>query len=194
MLQIDILGNNKNIFNPDSSQQERNYGIWDLTRSSISYRNSDVRFKSYLVVKDDQQMRMDLVAYSVYGDMKYTGTLLKINGITNPFAVDEGDVIAAPTTKSVDSLFSAKEASLSLNDTSNNPNSKFRNSQEQKKFAVSDSRKDFLAKRANAKNPAPQILPPNVMQDGDRQTVRTNAVIGLAPDVSNASPNPNANI
>jgi hypothetical protein len=194
MLGIDTLSQNKNIFNPDSEQQQRNYGIWDIARSSISYVGVDVRFKKYFVTKDDYQMRPDLMAYQIYGDMAYTGTLLKINSISNPFAIDVGEVFAAPTTKSVDSMLSTKASLLKKDESNNNPNSQFRKSQEQRKFKVSDSRKDFLAKRLKAKNPTPQILPPNVMQEGERQTVRTNSVIGLAPDVSNAVPNPNANI
>jgi len=194
MLGIDTLSQNKNIFNPDSEQQQRNYGIWDIARSSISYVGVDVKFKKYFVTKDDYQMRPDLMAYQIYGDMAYTGTLLKINSISNPFAIDVGEVFAAPTTKSIDSMFSTKASLLKKDESNNNPNSQFRKSQEQRKFKVSDSRKDFLDKRLKAKNPTPQILPPNVMQEGERQTVRTNSVIGLAPDVSNAVPNPNANI
>lgn len=195
MLGIDTLSKNKNIFNPDSEQQQRNYGIWDIARSSISYVNVDVRFKKYFVTKEDYQMRPDLMAYQIYGDMAYTGTLLKVNSVSNPFAISTGEVFAAPTTKSVDSMFSTKASFLKKDETNNNnPNSQFRKSQEQRRFKVSDSRKDFLAKRLKAKNPTPQILPPNVMQEGERQTVRTNSVIGLAPDVSNAVPNPNANI
>jgi len=189
MLKIDILNKNKGIFNPNAEDLERNYGIWDLTRSSITYAGVDVRFKKYVVTKSDDQMRPDLLAYRSFGDMNYTGSLLKINAISNPFAIGEGDVFAIPTPKSVESMFSNKKT---LRDESNkNPNTKFRDSQEQRKFKVSDSRKEFLARR---KNPTPQILPPNILQDGERQTVRTNAVIGLAPDVSNASPNPNANV
>lgn len=195
MLGIDTLSKNKNIFNPDSEQQQRNYGILDIARSSISYVNVDVRFKKYFVTKEDYQMRPDLMAYQIYGDMAYTGTLLKVNSVSNPFAISTGEVFAAPTTKSVDSMFSTKASFLKKDETNNNnPNSQFRKSQEQRRFKVSDSRKDFLAKRLKAKNPTPQILPPNVMQEGERQTVRTNSVIGLAPDVSNAVPNPNANI
>ena len=194
MLEIDILARNKNIFNPDSKEQQRNYGIWDLARSSISYKNVDVRFKKYFVVKEDEQMRPDLMAYKMYGSMSYTGSLLKVNGVCNPFAINVGEVFAAPTTKSIDSMLSTKASLLRKDEANNNPNSEFRKSQEQRKFKMSDSRKDFLDRRSKAKNPTPQILPPNILQDGERQTVRTNSVIGLAPDVSNAAPNPNANI
>lgn len=195
MLNLDVLAKNKDIFNPNAQDQERNYGIWDLTRSSVSFKNSKVEFKKYVVVKEDYSMRPDIIAYKVYGDLKYTGSLMKINSISNPFAVNVGDVIAAPTVKAIDSAFNTKAATLkAVESNNNNPNTKFRKAQEQKKFQVSDSRKSFLERRAAGKNPTPQILPPNILQEGERQTVRTNAVIGLGPDVSNASPNPNANL
>lgn len=195
MLNLDTLGRNKDIFNPNPQDQDRNFGIWDLTRSSISYKNTPIQFKKYAVVREDQQMRPDMVAFRIYGDQSYTGSLMKINAISNPFAVQEGDVIVAPTTDSIESAFTTKESTLKLSETNNNnPNTKFRQAQEQKKFKVSNSRQAFLDRRAKGKNPTPQILPPNMMQEGERQTIRTNSVIGLGPDVSNATPNPNANI
>ena len=195
MLNLDTLGRNKGIFNPNPEDQDRNFGIWDLTRASISYKNTPVQFKKYAVVREDQQMRPDMIAFRIYGDQTYTGSLMKINAISNPFAVQEGDVIVAPTTDSIESAFTTKESTLKLSETNNNnPNTKFRQAQEQKKFKVSNSRQAFLDRRANGKNPTPQILPPNMMQEGERQTIRTNSVIGLGPDVSNATPNPNANI
>lgn len=195
MLNIDTLARNKNVFNPNPDDQERNFGIWDITRSSVSYKNTAVQFKKYAVVKEDQQMRPDMIAFRIYGDQTYTGSMLKINGVSNPFALQEGDVIVAPTPKAIEASFSTKEASLKASESNNNnPNTKFRQAQEQKKFKVSNSRKEFLDRRAKGKNPTPQILPPNMMQEGERQTVRTNSVIGLGPDVSNATPNPNANL
>jgi hypothetical protein len=185
MLEIDVLSRNKNIFNPNNQDQKRNYGIWDLTRSSISYVNVDVRFKKYFVVKEDEQMRPDLMAYRMYGSMSNTGSLLKLNGVSNPFAIDVGEVFAAPTTKSLDSMFSTRASLLQSDEANNNPNSEFRKSQEQRRFKVSDSRKDFLERRSRAKNSTQQILPPNLLQDGERQTVRTDLVIGLGPDASN---------
>lgn len=193
MLEIDVLARNKNIFNPDNQEQRRNYGIWDLTRAAISYANVDIRFKKYFVVKDDEQMRPDLMAYKMYGSMSNTGSLLKINGVSNPFAIDAGDVFAAPTPKSIDSMFSTRASLLQKDEANNNPNSEFRKSQEQRRFKVSDSRKEFLNRRAKGKNATPQILPPNMLQDGENQTIRTDLVIGLGPDASNGNVNGNGN-
>ena len=125
------------------------------------------------------------------------GSLLKVNKISNPFALKEGDVLAIPTATTIENTFNNKKSinqAQASSNTNTNPNQVFRKNQEQKKFKVSNSRQAFLDRRANGKNPTPQILPPNMMQEGERQTIRTNSVIGLGPDVSNATPNPNANI
>ncbi len=194
MLQIDTLFINKNIFNPDSSMQTRNFGIWDLTRSSISYRNALIRIKKYAIIREEDQMRCDLLAFKTFGDSKYTGSILKTNSVSNPFSVKEGDFFLIPTKDGIDSTFDIKAKEIRSGSGTDNPNQKFRDSQEQKKFTVSNSRQKFLEQRAKAKNPTKQVLPPNVMQEGDRQTIRTNAVIGLAPDVSNATPDKNASV
>ena len=52
----------------------------------------------------------------------------------------------------------------------------------------------ITVRKNKAKNPPPQILPPNILQEGERQTLRTNAVIAFGPDVSNAAPNPAGNL
>jgi hypothetical protein len=185
MLNIDTLFKNKDIFNPNSVDQENNYGIWDLTRSSMTFKNINLEFQRYMVVSEEFQMRPDQLAFQAYSSEDYSGSLMKINGISNPFALQEGDMVVAPTKASIDASFNSKEASIKANEGGTNPNQKFRDSQEQKRFKVSDSRQKFLEQRNRAKNAPSQVLPPNVMQEGERQTVRTNSVIGLAPDVSN---------
>jgi len=194
MLKIDTLAKNKNVYNPDSDLQTKNIGIWDLTRSSINYTGVNVQIKSYKIVPDDYVMRPDRFAFSAYGDLAYTGTFLKFNGISNPFAMNSGDLVVFPLQAGLDAALDAKSKLISKGSGAENPNSKFRKSQEQRRFKTSDSRKKFLEMRNKAKNTPTQVLPSNILQDGERQTVRTNAVIALGPDVSNASPNPNANL
>jgi hypothetical protein len=94
----------------------------------------------------------------------------------------------------IDAAFDLKQATILQSNSTNNPNQQFRDIQEQKKFKISNSRQKFLEQRGKAKNPSEQIIPSNLTQAGERQTVRTNVVIGLAPDVSNAAPNPSGNL
>jgi hypothetical protein len=194
MLNIDTLYRNKGVFNPNKDLQNNGVGIWDLTSGSMEFRNINMKIKRYFLVREEFQMRPDQLAFQAFGDLSYTGSLMKLNSISNPFALKEGNIFVIPIQERIDATFDQKAATvLKSNDTSN-PNQQFRDIQEQKKFKISSSRQKFLEQRAKSKNPAAQILPPNFTQAGERQTVRTNVVIGLAPDVSNATPNPVGNL
>jgi hypothetical protein len=138
-------------------------------------------------------MRPDQLAFQVFGDLSYTGSLMKINSISNPFALKEGELIVVALQERIEASFTSRQATILKSNNTQNPNQEFRNIQEQKKFKISNSRQKFLEQRAKAKNAPQQILPPNFTQPGERQTVRTEVVIGLAPDVSNASANPAGN-
>ena len=194
MLNIDILSKNKSIFNPNRDLQSSGVGIWDLTSGSMNFRNINLKINRYFLVREEFQMRPDQLAFQAFGDLSYTGSLMKINGISNPFALKEGNLIVIPTQERIDASFALKQATLLQSNTTNNPNQQFRDIQEQKKFKISNSRQKFLEQRNKAKNAPEQILSPNFTQPGERQTVRTNVVIGLAPDVSNAPANPAGNL
>jgi hypothetical protein len=194
MLNIDTLFRNKTIFNPNRDLQSNGIGIWDLTAGSMDFRNINLKINRYFLVREEFQMRPDQLAFQAFGDISLTGSLMKINGISNPFALKEGNLIVVAKKERIDAAFTLKQATLLQSNTTQNPNQQFRNIQEQKKFQISNSRQKFLEQRAKAKNAPEQILPPNFTQPGERQTVRTNVVIGLAPDVSNAPANPAGNL
>lgn len=189
MLNIDTLYQNKSVFNPNKDLQNNGVGIWDLTAGSMDFRNINLKINRYFLVREEFQMRPDQLAFQAFGDLSFTGSLMKINNISNPFALKEGNLIVIPTQERIEAAFALKQATLLQSNATNNPNQQFRDIQEQKKFKISNSRQKFLEQRGKAKNAPEQILPPNVTQPGERQTVRTNVVIGLAPDVSNAPAN-----
>jgi len=194
MLNIDTLYQNKSVFNPNRDLQSNGVGIWDLTSGSMDFRNINLKINRYFLVREEFQMRPDQLAFQAFGDLSYTGSLMKINSISNPFALKEGNLIVVPLQERIDAAFTLKQATILQSNTTNNPNQQFRDVQEQKKFKISNSRQKFLEQRQKAKNAPEKILPPNVTQPGERQTVRTNVVIGLAPDVSNAPANPAGNL
>lgn len=193
MLNIDTLYQNKSVFNPNKDLQNNGVGIWDLTSGSMDFQNINLKINRYFLVREEFQMRPDQLAFQAFGDLSYTGSLMKVNNISNPFALKEGNLIVVPLQERIEACFALKQATLLQSNTTNNPNQQFRDVQEQKKFKISNSRQKFLEQRGKAKNAPEQILPPNVTQPGERQTVRTNVVIGLAPDVSNSPANPAGN-
>lgn len=192
MIEIDTLSKNKNIFNPDRELMDQGIGIWDLTRSSVSFSLLNLKIESFINLTEDAQMRPDLVALQSYGSLRYTGSLMKINAISNPFALQVGTVFAIPMQDRIDAAFEQKRTFLSANNTTTNPNNAFRKSQENKVFQVSSSRKNFVNSQTAVKSPVPQALPPNVLQEGESQTLKTPGLISLGPSVSSAGPNPYA--
>lgn len=51
-----------------------------------------------LVVNKYYVARPDLISLALYGDDKYADIICKINGISNPFELNENDVIVVPNT------------------------------------------------------------------------------------------------
>ena len=192
MIEIDTLSRNKTIFNPNRGLMEQGIGIWDLPKSSVSFSLINLKIQSFINLTEDAQMRPDLVALQSYGDLKYTGSLMKINSISNPFAIQTGTVFAIPVQDRIDAAFDQKRTLLGQNNTTTNPNSTFRKSQENKAFKVSQSRKSFLEAQTGIKSPTSQAIPPNLLQEGEVQTLKTPGFISLGPSVSSAGPNPNA--
>ena len=66
--------------------------IIDLAAPSLK---KDVTFAvlDYVIVRDTEAMRPDYLTQRYYGDMSHTEMLLKFNGISNPFSIEEGDLI-----------------------------------------------------------------------------------------------------
>ena len=182
-LEIDTLVRNKRNFNPSPDSANPNYGIWDLTEPSITYQGIEPLVKDFTVVSEYFQMRADLIAALKMGSHNSVGSLLKFNGISNPFSIKEGQVLAIPDTQMVQDSFNSRQL-LSQKSPSvenrRNPLNEFRKNQEQKTFKISEGRKKFLDNRI--KNPPNMVLPTNVTQPSERSSVSRNGYSILAPD------------
>lgn len=180
---IDTISKNKSIFNPNPTQDENSYGIWNLTEASVNY-SSGMSLDDFFIVTQYYQMRPDLVAAIKYGDHGKVGSLLKFNGISNPFAIKEGNVLLIPNTKSIDDSFNTKKIlsqsqAQSANNTNTNQNTVFKKNQEGKKFKVSDARRKFLEQKV--KNQPNIVLPPNVLQPDEKTIMKKDGFLVFAP-------------
>ena len=192
MLQIDTISRNKSIFNPNRELQDEGVGIWDLTRSSVSFNNINLKIQKLFMVDRDEEMRPDLICMQAYGSTDKTGSLMKVNGISNPFAVGTGSLFMVPVEDRLDAAFEQKRSAIRSGNTTTNPNTAFLRTQQTKSFKVSESRKKFVEAQNKAKNPVSTPLPPNVLQPGEVQTFKTNEFISLGPSTSAGGPNPAA--
>ena len=71
--------------------------IRDLTKTIFDFNKENfVTYTAYKVPKE-YVMRPDLISQAVYNDTAYTELILKYNGISNPFAIDQDDIILIPS-------------------------------------------------------------------------------------------------
>ena len=75
-----------------------------ITRNGVKFQDLAVQTidpsveisGSFLVVNKYYVARPDLIALALYGDDRYADILCKVNGISNPFELNENDVIILP--------------------------------------------------------------------------------------------------
>jgi len=182
MLEIDTLSINKRIFNPNESDQSKSIGIWDLTQASVNYDIQFMNSRKVFRVTSDMVMRPDLISLYQIGDSDYCGSMMKVNGISNPFSIDEGRLLFILSPEMIKKTYDRRKDEISGQSTSqqNTPLDNLKKAQEDKVFKVSPGRKNFLDK--TIKNKPPLILPPNVSQPGDRKFIRKGKVFTFAPD------------
>lgn len=77
--------------------------IVDLVRSTFNFGTIDTSIGPALV-NSEEAMRPDLLSNRLYASQDHWDVLLKFNGISNPFSLDEGEVLLAPSLNSLDKL------------------------------------------------------------------------------------------
>lgn len=58
----------------------------------------------FIYVNEYYVARPDLISLAVYGEDKYGDIICKVNGISNPFELNEGQIIFIPTINSISNL------------------------------------------------------------------------------------------
>jgi hypothetical protein len=121
---------------------------------------SEVNIINVHYVKEDEEMRLDLISNLYYGSPDFVDIILKANGISNPFSVKEGMFLRIPD----------KEASLryknKIKKVSNKPRTQFT---DPKRMNEEDAqRKKFLEEKSKSKpNGSKENLPPNMLKSDE---------------------------
>ena len=85
--------------------------IRDLTASMFDLRNQNYLSYNMFRVPKDYIMRPDLISKAIYNNSLYAEIILKFNGISNPFTIDEGDIILIPDMESAQKSIAKPEGS-----------------------------------------------------------------------------------
>lgn len=96
MLDYSILKGKSIIELPSNESTGETVKCKDLLSSVIDTRNISLHDCNVISITKDYIARPDLVSLAVYGDDKYADIICKINGISNPFELNEGMILVIP--------------------------------------------------------------------------------------------------
>jgi hypothetical protein len=92
MLDYIILNRKNNIYYVDDNNNEEQF-IDLLTKTCNEYFNDK---DEVIIVNEHYVARPDLISLAVYGDDSYADVICKYNGISNPFELNENDILHIP--------------------------------------------------------------------------------------------------
>lgn len=125
-----------------------------LAQPTFMFNGKDLPFKKYRVKKEDMG-RLDLIAEDQYGDAKQIEYILKFNGISDPFSVQEGDILKIPYEGQPISKLKRPKGAVE--------NIVRQSFVDGKRLSKKDKRRvDFLKKKYNIE----EVLPPNMLKTG----------------------------
>jgi len=150
--------------------------VRDLTVSMFDFKSNNYTSFNLFRVNSDFIMRPDLISQAVYNNILYTEYILKYNGISNPFSLNEGDVILVPN------LESAQNNTKSIQGSSiDDPSKKIRDSYkyiDPTKVRKKDKDITNFENRKLTKTTIEEgALPPNIAEEGTTQIVERNGRI-----------------
>jgi len=158
-----------------------------LSKSATNKYNT--RDELVVIVKKGEEMRPDILSSNFFGDISYYDVLLKYNGVSNPFSIDEGEAFFAP---SLDGL--KKNLAPSARTASNKENVRDqyinvdKKSMLDNKLAIIDVQRqekiqDAIRKKAEGSSNPGSLLPPNVAEANDREITVEGGKIYFGRDV-----------
>jgi alpha-L-arabinofuranosidase len=129
------------------------------------------------IVTEDQVGRMDLISLQYYRDANFVDYILKWNNISNPFAVNFGDVLEIPQNKAVLAVIKP----IKMVQKSTNAISIRDQFIDTKRLPVKDAKRiEYLQRKAAQKaNGSSQILPPNILKEGEVNLTIGNGTISI---------------
>jgi len=144
-------------------------GKYKFTRPTLVFLETNEIIAEHTVT-EDQVGRIDLISLQYYRNANYCDYILKWNGISNPFSLKFGDIIEIPNHR--EALETVKEIKVLNTSTEISIRDQFIDT---KRLPVKDAKRiEYLQRKAAQKpNGAKQILPPNILKEGD-----TNIKIG----------------
>jgi hypothetical protein len=118
---------------------------------------AEVKLLGVHLVKEDEEMRIDIISNLYYGSTDFVDLIMKTNGISNPFSIKAGQFLLIPDKNS------AEQYRKKIKKISNKPRTQFT---DPKRMSQQDAkRKKFLEEKSKSKpNGSSENLPPNMLK------------------------------
>lgn len=153
--------------------------VKDLTASMFTEKVRPYNTYSLYKVPRDYVMRPDLIAQAVYNNSALAEVILKYNGISNPFSINEGDIILIPNLDSAQANINTKQGVDSDGSQTLRDSYKYI---DPAKFPKNGS-KEF-DNRQLVKGAKDGALPPNIAEEGEQQITYRNGRVYFGPSVA----------
>lgn len=146
----------------------------DLTQTMIDLSKEVNLSYSPFKVPKDYAMRPDLISKAVYNTTSYAEIILKFNGISNPFTINEGDIILVPN------LDAANEKMVSATVGTQTEVEKIRNSYKY----IDPTKIPSKSTELQSYDQRQFVLPPNIAEDGTTQITQRNGRVYFGESVA----------
>jgi hypothetical protein len=151
--------------------------IVDLISSTFNFGESGAS-AGVTVVSEDETMRPDLLSEKIYSSQDEWCTILKFNGISNPFSLDAGELLLAPPFKMVTKLIVPPK---SVAEKGTEPAKKNESAVVKPKTAKDKQRLESLRTKTS------EIVPPNVNLTGAKNVRVVDGQVILGGDMTQTS-------
>ena len=115
----------------------------DLLCHTLNDEESVFEGIEFIRVIADYVARPDLISLAVYGTDQYADILCKINGISNPFELNEGMILLIPNLSTITFFYKSRSASATF---------------ESDSTPISSTKKNFQKTKAERRRPAEQTV------------------------------------
>jgi len=149
--------------------------VIDLISSTFSFEKTGNSTQGIIRVKEEEIMRPDLIAERIYTNQSLFAELLKYNGISNPFSVNENDILIIPPFKNLEKATVPPKTILEKGQ------AKLKSNEEE--LLAPSTVKD--KKRLDSlKDKVKEIVPPNVNTEGNKNVKVKDGKVIFGEDVT----------
>jgi hypothetical protein len=132
---------------------------FDFSKPTFKLK-SEVNIINVHLVKENEEMRPDIISLLYYGSADYVDIILKVNAISNPFSIKQGLFLRIPDKEA------AERYKNNIKKVSNKPRTQFTDT---KRMNEEDAkRKEFLEEKSKLRpNGSKENLPPNMLKSDE---------------------------